>query len=89
MAMTVDDILSRRTRSSLRQAEAAAVAATSVADLLADIWGRDPRDTRLEAAAFAAEVHRTLWRAGLGAGSPGTGARADVAPVTGHEDPSS
>jgi glycerol-3-phosphate dehydrogenase len=70
MAMTVDDVLSRRTRASLRRVEAAATAAPGVADLLAGEWGRDPRDTRLEAAAYAADVHRAMTRAGLSAGGP-------------------
>jgi glycerol-3-phosphate dehydrogenase len=83
MAMTVDDILSRRTRSTLRRAEAAATAAPEVADQLAPEWGRDPRDTRLEAAAYAAEIHRTLARAGLSPGGPG----GDVRPPRGAETP--
>ena len=89
MAMTVDDILSRRTRATLRRAEAAAVASTGVADLLAPEWGRDPRDTRLEAAAYAAEVHRTMTRAGLSAGGPSTPnrpPRAVVSPVAGGDE---
>jgi glycerol-3-phosphate dehydrogenase len=65
MAVTVDDVLSRRTRASLRRAEATVDAAPAVADLLAPIWNRDPRDTHLEAAAFAAGLHRDLARAGL------------------------
>jgi glycerol-3-phosphate dehydrogenase len=89
MAMTVDDILSRRTRAVLRRAEAAAEAAPGVADLLAPVWGRDPRDTRLEAAAFAAAVHRDMTRAGLGAGGPDLGARGDVTPVAGRDQPAS
>jgi hypothetical protein len=77
MAMTIDDVLSRRTRATLRRAEAAATAAPEVADLLAGPWGRDPRDTRLEAAAYAAEVHRDLARAGLGVGGPAGHLRPD------------
>ncbi len=53
MAMTVDDILSRRTRSVLRRARAAAEAAPAVADLLAPEWGRDRADAARDAAAFA------------------------------------
>jgi glycerol-3-phosphate dehydrogenase len=87
MAITVDDVLSRRTRATLRRAEAAATAATAVADLLAPVWGRDPRDARLEAAAYAAEVHRTMTRAGLDAGGPEGGARADVGPRGGRDEP--
>ncbi len=92
MAVTVDDVLSRRTRATLRRAEAAATAAPGVADLLAPEWGRDPRDTRLEAAAFAAEVHRTMARAGVGAGAAAAGPSAtgpaQVSPVAGHDEPS-
>ena len=84
MAMTVDDVLSRRTRATLRRAEAAATAAPAVADLLAPVWGRDRRDTRLEAAAYAAEVHRTLTRAGLTAGGP-TGAAPAEVPLAGRD----
>ncbi|HXQ44430.1 MAG TPA: glycerol-3-phosphate dehydrogenase/oxidase [Acidimicrobiales bacterium] len=89
MAMTVDDVLSRRTRATLRRAEAAAQAAPAMADMLAGVWGRDPRDTRLEAAAFAAGVHRDLARAGLAVGGPDRGAQADVAPVAGRDEPAS
>ncbi|HEY7947653.1 MAG TPA: glycerol-3-phosphate dehydrogenase C-terminal domain-containing protein, partial [Acidimicrobiales bacterium] len=76
MAMTVDDVLTRRTRSTLRRAEASTEAAPAVADLLAPEWGRDPRDTRLEAAAYSALVHRDLVRAGLPAADTGATARA-------------
>jgi glycerol-3-phosphate dehydrogenase len=92
MAMTVDDVLSRRTRATLRRAEATVDAAPAVADLLAPIWGRDPRDTHLEAAAFAAEVHRDLSRAGLLDGAPGGRAAgrptpgADVTTSTTHDE---
>jgi glycerol-3-phosphate dehydrogenase len=89
MAVTVDDVLSRRTRATLRQAEAAATAAPAVADLLAPEWSRDPRDTRLEAAAFSAEIHRTLARAGLSVGGPNGGTTAHVAPALGRDEPSS
>ncbi|MGH9016662.1 MAG: glycerol-3-phosphate dehydrogenase C-terminal domain-containing protein, partial [Acidimicrobiales bacterium] len=87
MAMTVDDVLSRRTRSVLRRAEAAAAAAGAVADLLAPEWRRDPRDARLEAAAVAAEIHHSMSRAGLVPGGPGGGAREQVSPGPGHETP--
>jgi glycerol-3-phosphate dehydrogenase len=83
MAMTIDDVLSRRTRATLRRAEAAATAAPEMADLLAGLWGRDPRDTRLEAAAYAAEVHRNLARAGLGVGGPADPLRPDGAHTEG------
>ena len=70
-------------------AQAAATAANGVADLLAPEWGRDPRDTRLEAAAFSAEIHRTLARAGLSVGGPNGGTTAHVAPALGRDEPSS
>ncbi len=96
MAMTVGDVLSRRTRSSLRRAEASTEAAPAVADLLAPEWGRDPRDTRLEAAAFAAVVHRDMTRAGLAAGRPGevelrpaSAPTANVSPLSGPDEPAS
>ena len=50
MAMTIDDVLSRRTRSILRRAVAAADAAPAVAELLAPEWGRDPADAADDAA---------------------------------------
>jgi glycerol-3-phosphate dehydrogenase len=65
MAMTVDDVLSRRTRSVLRRALAAAESAPAVAELLAPEWGRDKADAAREAAAFADRARRDLARAGL------------------------
>jgi glycerol-3-phosphate dehydrogenase len=66
MAMTVDDVLARRTRALLRRADAAAVAAADVAALLAPEWGRHPTETAREAATFADEARRALVRAGVG-----------------------
>ncbi len=65
MAMTVDDVLSRRTRSVLRRARAAAEAAPGVAGLLAPEWGRDEADATRDAAAFVEQARRDLARAGL------------------------
>ncbi len=65
MAMTVDDILSRRTRSVLRRALAAAESAPAIAELLAPEWGRDKADAARDAAAFADQARRDLARAGL------------------------
>jgi glycerol-3-phosphate dehydrogenase len=65
MAMTVDDVLARRTRSLLRRALAAAEAAPGVAELLAPEWGRDAADAARDAAAFAGRARRDLVRAGL------------------------
>jgi hypothetical protein len=60
-----------------------------VADLLAPEWGRDPRDSRLDADAYAAAVHRDLARAGLTPGGADGGARADLTPGAGHDMPAS
>ncbi len=65
MAMTVDDVLARRTRSVLRHALAAANAAPGIAELLAPAWGRDGADAAREAAAFADQARADLARAGL------------------------
>jgi glycerol-3-phosphate dehydrogenase len=65
MAMTVDDVLARRTRSLLRRALAAAEAAPGVAELLAPEWGRDAADAARDAAAFVGQARRDLVRAGL------------------------
>jgi glycerol-3-phosphate dehydrogenase len=65
MAMTVDDVLARRTRASMRRAAAAAGTAPEVAALLAAEWGRDPADAEREAGAFAEAARADLTRAGL------------------------
>jgi len=65
MAMTVDDVLSRRTRSVLRRALAAAEAAPAVAELLAPEWGGSEADAARDATAFADRARRDLARAGL------------------------
>ena len=66
MAMTVDDVLSRRTRSVLRRARDAAEAAPGVAEMLAPEWGRGRRRRGArDAAAFAEQARRDLARAGL------------------------
>ncbi|HUY22540.1 MAG TPA: glycerol-3-phosphate dehydrogenase/oxidase [Acidimicrobiales bacterium] len=65
MAMTVEDVLARRTRAVLRRAVAAAEAAPGVAELLAPEWGRDPADAAVDAATFADRARRDLARAGL------------------------
>ena len=53
MAMTVDDVLERRTRSLSRRALAAAEAAPALAESLAAEWGRGRAGVAREAAAFA------------------------------------
>ena len=65
MAMTIDDVLARRTRSLLRRALAAAEAAPAVAELLAPEWGRDGAEVARDAAHFADQARRDLARAGL------------------------
>jgi len=65
MAMTVDDVLSRRTRSLLRRALAAAEAAPGIAELLAPAWGRDTADAARDATSFADMARTDLARAGL------------------------
>jgi glycerol-3-phosphate dehydrogenase len=71
MAMTVDDVLARRTRSVLRRALASAEAAPGVAELLAPEWGRDPAEAARQATAFADRARGDLARAGLDPVSPG------------------
>jgi glycerol-3-phosphate dehydrogenase len=65
MALTLDDVLSRRTRATLRRAAAAVEVAGEVGELLADEWGRSPAGVAQEARAFADEVSRGLGRAGV------------------------
>ena len=65
MAMTVDDVLERRTRSVLRRALAAAEAAPGVAELLGAEWGRDAVTVARDAAEFVDRARRDLARAGL------------------------
>jgi len=67
MALTLDDVLSRRTRASIRRAPAAVAAAGEVGELLAGEWGRDRDDVAAEAKAFADQVRRDLSRAGIAA----------------------
>ncbi|HAM02619.1 MAG TPA: FAD-dependent oxidoreductase [Acidimicrobiaceae bacterium] len=73
MAVTVDDVLERRTRSLLRRAAASADAAPAVAALVADEWGRDRASLAQEAERFADAARAGLARAGLvdAAASPG------------------
>ncbi len=65
MSVTVDDVLSRRTRSVLRRAQGSADAAGAVATMLAGELGRDPDDMQAEARGFAQAVIADLDRAGL------------------------
>ena len=65
MAVTVDDVLERRTRSLLRRAAATAEAAPAVVGLVADEWGRDREPLAQEAERFADVARAGLARAGL------------------------
>jgi glycerol-3-phosphate dehydrogenase len=65
MAMTVDDVLSRRTRSLLRRASASAAVAPQVGALLAGELEREPAEIADEAKAFSDSVTATLDGAGL------------------------
>ena len=65
MAVTTEDVLSRRTRAVLRRAAAAADAAPAVSELLAPEWGLDPAGAARDAASFAEAARRDLARAGL------------------------
>ncbi len=67
MAVTLDDILSRRTRALLRRAGAAASTATdpSTSALLAGEWKRSAASIEEEGRAFAVEAAASLARAGL------------------------
>ncbi|MEM9252427.1 MAG: glycerol-3-phosphate dehydrogenase/oxidase [Planctomycetota bacterium] len=60
MARTVDDVLARRTRSLLLDAQAATEAAPRVAELMADELGRDRAWIDAEIAAFAEIAERYL-----------------------------
>jgi glycerol-3-phosphate dehydrogenase len=65
MSLTLDDLLSRRTRSVLRRAESSAAASGRLAEMLAGELGRDPDDMRAEARRFSDAVLGDLERAGL------------------------
>jgi len=66
MAVTLDDVLSRRTRATLRRAGAAIEVADKVGELLCGEWGRSSGDVATEARAFAEELSSSLRRAGVG-----------------------
>jgi glycerol-3-phosphate dehydrogenase len=65
MALTVEDVLSRRTRSVLRRAKGAEGAAGEVARLMARETGQDASLLESEAADFKKSVTTSLERAGL------------------------
>ncbi|HLK45147.1 MAG TPA: glycerol-3-phosphate dehydrogenase C-terminal domain-containing protein, partial [Acidimicrobiales bacterium] len=58
MAVTLDDILARRTRALIRDREATATAAASVATLVAPELGWGPSDVEAQCAAFEATAAR-------------------------------
>jgi glycerol-3-phosphate dehydrogenase len=72
MALTVDDVMSRRTRSVLRRASATMAAASDTASMLALELGRDEADMRDDARSFKQSVSRDLERAGLGDAGAGS-----------------
>jgi glycerol-3-phosphate dehydrogenase len=80
MAASLEDVLDRRTRSSLRDARATARAAPGVAALLASDLGWDEERAALEAAAYAAGVDQALEGAGLEPASTADRRRAAAAP---------
>ncbi|HUI02318.1 MAG TPA: glycerol-3-phosphate dehydrogenase/oxidase [Acidimicrobiales bacterium] len=65
MAVTIDDVLARRTRCVVRRARASAEAAAEVGALLAPEWGRQDDVVARDVAAFAERARRDLARAGL------------------------
>lgn len=76
MATTVDDVLSRRTRSRLLLRDASAAAADSVADLMGDELGWDTQRRATEAAAYRDSVTHERTAPGL----PETGMQAVPGP---------
>jgi glycerol-3-phosphate dehydrogenase len=74
MAVTVDDVLTRRIPLRLRDAAAAVAIADQVAELMAPDLGWSAEQTASEAAAFRAEVERERQAASLP--SPGPAASA-------------
>ena len=63
MARTLDDVLARRTRALLQDADGAAEAAPRVASLIAPVLGWDPATAAAAAAEFAESSRRDLERA--------------------------
>ncbi|MFZ0667018.1 MAG: glycerol-3-phosphate dehydrogenase/oxidase [Acidimicrobiales bacterium] len=65
MAITVDDVLARRTRTVLRKAQGAASVSGEVASMLSAQLGRDEVEMQAEARTFSYDTERDLERAGL------------------------
>jgi glycerol-3-phosphate dehydrogenase len=80
MACSVADVLDRRTRSSLRDARAAADAAERVAALIGPELGWDGDRSTREAATYAGRVDAVLVRAGLDPHTAAAGAGASSEP---------
>jgi glycerol-3-phosphate dehydrogenase len=65
MAVTLDDVLSRRTRCTIRRAIATTEAASEVGKLLEDEWGRSTAEVASEAGTLVHEIRAFLDRAGV------------------------
>jgi glycerol-3-phosphate dehydrogenase len=65
MAVTLDDVLSRRTRAMIQRAEATMHAATAVATLIAPDMGWDEREAAEQATRFTEACQKELLTAGL------------------------
>jgi glycerol-3-phosphate dehydrogenase len=65
MAITLDDVLARRTRAEIQKAHAAMAAAPAVARLLAPEMGWDEREAASQASRFVAACQKELLTAGL------------------------
>ncbi len=65
MACTLDDVLSRRTRSRILRAQSTMDAATAVAALIAPDMGWDDKEAGDQAARFVEAAHKELLTAGL------------------------
>jgi glycerol-3-phosphate dehydrogenase len=71
MAVTLDDVLSRRTRCSIRRAAATVEAANEVGKLMAGEWGRSTDEVVGEAAILIDETRAFLGLAGVGGNGSG------------------
>ena len=65
MALTLDDVLARRTRAGIQRAHATMAAAPALARLLAPEMGWDEREAAGQAARFVASCQKELLTAGL------------------------
>jgi glycerol-3-phosphate dehydrogenase len=71
MAVTLDDVLSRRTRCSIRRAAATVEAANEVGKLMAGEWGRSTDEVAGETAILIDETRAYLGSAGVGGNGSG------------------